>query len=127
VIFVGSTTDQPGTFPANINGVIAATNSETTTANTSNTNSLAAPATHVMTLRPDSQYDFESGTSVAAAEITGVIALLLGADSRLNTQSIVSLLKTSPNPLQPATLDVSGALAKVAEAKGTGRLARSGR
>ena len=32
-----------------------------------------------MTLRPAGQYDFASGTSVAAAELTGVIALLMSA------------------------------------------------
>ena len=127
VIFVGSTTEQPDTFPTNIDGVIAATNSEAAAASTTNTNSLSAPATHVMTLRPDNQYDFESGTSVAAAEITGVIALLLGADNHLSTHSIVSLLKSSLSPAQPGAIDVSAALAKVAEDKGTGRLARSGR
>jgi subtilisin family serine protease len=128
VIFVGSSTEQPGTFPTNIEGVIGAVNSETTAhttaANTSNTQMLAAPATHVMTLRPDSQYDFESGTSVAAAEITGITALLLGADSHLSSQSIVSLLRTT-NPTQPAVIDISGALAKVAAQKSAGRLARS--
>jgi subtilisin family serine protease len=52
------------------------------------------PANHILTLRPDGQYDFESGTSVAAAELTGVIALLMSStDTRLSTGSIVALLK----------------------------------
>ena len=38
-----------------------------------------APGEHVMTLRPQGQYDFASGTSVSAAELTGVIALLMSA------------------------------------------------
>ena len=33
-----------------------------------------------MTLLPGNEYDFESGTSVAAAEVTGVVALLLSAE-----------------------------------------------
>jgi subtilisin family serine protease len=79
-----------------------------------------------MTLRPGAEYDFESGTSVAAAEVTGVVALLLSANSRLTSDSIVSLLKSTPgSALQPVSMDVGAALAKV-EAERGGRLARSG-
>jgi len=121
VIFVGSATDEPDTFPTNIRGVIGVENSESATHRVA----LAAPATHVLTLRPDGQYDFESGTSVAAAEITGVIALLLSADSRLAAESIVTLLKNATDPARPAAIDVSAALAKVEAAKSASRLARS--
>ena len=73
-----------------------------------------------MTLLPGAEYDFESGTSVAAAEVTGVVALLLSANNRLTSESIVSLLKsTTPGPV---SIDVDGALAKV-EAEKAGRLA----
>jgi subtilisin family serine protease len=125
VIFVGSTTEQPDTFPTNIEGVIAATNSDTAIRPAATATSLAAPATDVMTLRPNNQYDLESGTSVAAAEITGVIALLLGADSHLNTPTIVSLLKSTMTAAQPGVVDAGTALAKLVADKGTGRLARS--
>ncbi len=122
VIFVGSASDDPNSFPTNIEGVIGVGASE----RDHGTTTLAAPATHVLTLLPGGEYDFESGTSVAAAEITGVVALLLSADSRLTADSIVALLKGPPGPDQSASLDVNGALAKVDAEKGT-RLARSGR
>jgi subtilisin family serine protease len=83
---------------------------------------LAAPATHVLSLRPAAQYDFESGTSVAAAEMTGVVALLLSANNRLTADSIVSMLKSSG----AATIDVDAALAMAEAAKSGGRLARTG-
>src|SRR6185369_11261904 len=87
---------------------------------------LAAPASHVMTLLPGNEYDFESGTSVAAAEVTGVVALLLSANNRLTSDSIVALLKnTSGSANQALSIDVDAALAKV-EAEKAGRLARSG-
>jgi subtilisin family serine protease len=122
VIFVGSTADEPNSFPTNITGVIGVGNSE----GDHDGSTLFAPATHVMTLRPDAEYDFESGTSVAAAEVTGVVALLLSANSRLTSDSIVSLLKSTPGPTtQPVSIDVGAALAKV-EAERSGRLARSG-
>jgi len=116
MIFVGSAPDAGDFFPADVNGVIAVGNSESEHPGTT----LSAPATHVMTLLPGAEYDFESGTSVAAAEVTGVVALLLSANNRLTGESIVSLLKsTTPGAL---SIDVGAALAKV-EAEKAGRLA----
>ena len=126
VIFVGSAADGADAFPTNINGVIGVANSDDLQHNQGQGAALAAPATHVLTLRPDAQYDFESGTSVAAAEMTGVVALLLSADNHLRADSIVSLLKstTSAAP-QAALIDVGAALARVEAEKRGGRLASS--
>ena len=128
VIFVGSATDTGDAFPTNINGVIGVANSDDPQHNPGENNQqaamLAAPATHVLTLRPDAQYDFESGASVAAAEMTGVVALLLSANNRLTADSIVPLLKGSAG--QAAGIDVDAALAKAAAEKGGSRLARTG-
>jgi subtilisin family serine protease len=122
VIFVGSTAEESDSFPTNINGVIGVANSDHEYSGAT----LAAPATHVLTLRPGGEYDFESGTSVAAAEMTGVVALLLSANNRLTSDSIVSVLRSTQGAsTQPVSIDVDAALAKV-EAERTGRLARSG-
>lgn len=43
---------------------------------------LHAPSHDVMTLLPDARYDFSSGNSIATAEITGTIALLLAGETR---------------------------------------------
>src|SRR6202140_2303295 len=89
VTFVGATNGADEGFPTAIPGVIAASGSEQALP----PGALGAPAQHVLTLRPGAQYDFVSGTSVAAAELTGVIALLMSASStRLATNTIVSLL-----------------------------------
>ena len=125
VIFVGSAADTADSFPANINGVIGVANSEGDNPEQHRDATLAAPATHVLTLRPDAQYDFVSGSSVAAAEITGVVALLLGANNRLRADSIVTLLKGSADAATPTRIDVEAALAKVEAERGSGRLARS--
>lgn len=123
MIFVGSAPAAGDAFPANISGVIGVGNSDGNHAGAT----LAAPATHVMTLLPGNEYDFESGTSVAAAEVTGVVALLLSADRRLTGDSIVSLLKAAPGPVtQPPSIDVDAALARVQAEKG-GRLASRAR
>jgi subtilisin family serine protease len=124
VIFVGSAADSADAFPTNINGVIGVANSDDS--QHAGAATLAAPATHVLTLLPDAQYDFESGTSVAAAEMTGVAALLLSANSRLTADSIVSLLKSTASAApQTASIDVNAALAKMEAETRTGRLARS--
>jgi subtilisin family serine protease len=121
VIFVGSTAEESDSFPTNINGVIGVANSDHEYSGAT----LAAPATHVLTLRPGGEYDFESGTSVAAAEMTGVVALLLSANNRLTSDSIVSVLRSTQGaPTQPVSIDVDAALAKV-EAERASRLARS--
>jgi subtilisin family serine protease len=128
VIFVGSADDAGDAFPTNINGVIGVANSDSgNPQRTQGEAALAAPATHVLTLRPDAQYDFESGASVAAAEMTGVVALLLSANNRLTADSIVSLLKSTAGPAtqQAASINVNAALAKVQAERG-GRLAHSG-
>jgi subtilisin family serine protease len=73
----------------------------------------------VLTLRPDAQYDFESGSSVAAAEITGVIALLMSATpARLGTDAILSLLKPAPSTVSltatdPPVVNAAAALARL--------------
>jgi subtilisin family serine protease len=127
VIFVGSAADAADAFPTNINGVIGVANSDAQAPEGNRSAAaLAAPATHVLTLLPGAQYDFESGTSVAAAEITGVVALLLSANNHLTADSIVSLLKSSTAAAAPAAqIDVDAALAKVEAERGSGRLARS--
>jgi subtilisin family serine protease len=90
VTFVGAASGADEGFPTAIPGVITASGSEQMLP----LGALGAPAQHVLTLRPGAQYDFESGTSVAAAELTGVIALLMSASSaRLATNTIVSLLR----------------------------------
>jgi subtilisin family serine protease len=106
VTFVGAASGADEGFPTAIPGVIAAAGSERPLP----AGALGAPAEHVLTLRPGAQYDFESGTSVAAAELTGVIALLMSASStHLATDTIVSLLREAA----AAPMDVTAALARL--------------
>jgi subtilisin family serine protease len=124
VIFVGSTAAQTDSFPTNIAGVIGVGDSDREHGNAT----LSVPGTHVLTLRPDGQYDFESGTSVAAAQLTGIVALLLAVDSHLASGTVVSLLKEPGNAASAATLsgiDVSAALARVEAERAGGRLAKA--
>jgi subtilisin family serine protease len=112
VTFVGAAAaDAP--FPTAIPGVITAAGTEQPLP----AGALAAPSQHVLTLRPGGEYDFEAGTSVAAAEITAVLALLVSASpTRLPTATLVSLLQ---GPMASATtsaqppVDVNAALSRL--------------
>jgi subtilisin family serine protease len=53
---------------------------------------LAAPADEILTTAPGSEYAFLSGNSLAAAHVTGAIALLIERDSSLDAQRIAALL-----------------------------------
>ena len=125
VTFIGAAAGPEAPFPTGIAGVITAAGSESA-ANSEQPlpeGALAAPSQHVMTLRPGGEYDFESGTSVAAAELTAVMALLVSASpTRLSTATLVSLL-TGPTPVhangQPV-VDVNAALARLDALRGGG-------
>jgi subtilisin family serine protease len=113
VTFVGAAAEPADAFPTGIPGVIAAQGLQRSL----QADAFSVPADHILTLRPGEQYDFESGTSVAAAELTGVIALLMSStDSRLGTSSLVSLLKETADTVGPGTatsINVNAALAKL--------------
>jgi hypothetical protein len=128
VVFVGATDGGSG-FPTAVAGVIGAAGSEGAVP----PGTLAAPARHVLTLRPDAQYDFVSGSSVAAAEITGVIALLMSATpTRLTADAVVSLLRPAPTTVadtaaDPAAINAAAALARLdRERRRTCTAARTG-
>jgi subtilisin family serine protease len=90
ITFIGAVGAPGESFPAAIHGVLAAAASEQPLPE----GAFGAPGQHVLTLRPGGQYDFESGASVAAAELTGVIALLMSASStRLTSGAIAALLR----------------------------------
>ena len=123
VTFVGAAAEPAEAFPTGIPGVIAAQGQQQSL----RPDAFSIPANHILTLRPDGQYDFESGTSVAAAELTGVIALLLSsADHHLGASSLVSLLKETGGLDGAATgssINVSAALTKLSLEQHHGRMA----
>jgi subtilisin family serine protease len=119
VTFVGAAAEPAEAFPTGVPGVIAAQGLQ----RSFRPDAFSIPANHILTLRPDGQYDFESGTSVAAAELTGVIALLLSSsDQKLSTGAIVSLLRETGES-GSAAIDVNAALAKLDLEQHSGRMA----
>ena len=55
----------------------------------------AAPAREILTTTPDSGYAFLSGNSMAAAHVSGVIALLMERDPSIDTDSVANLLTST--------------------------------
>jgi len=124
VTFVGALPGPDGGFPTAISGVIGAGGS----GQPLRRGSFAAPAEHVLTLRPGAEYDFESGSSVAAAELTGVIALLMSASPRrLAPATVAALLGdgTVRTAASTAVVDVNAALARLDALKQPGAVTAS--
>ena len=58
----------------------------------STAHALLAPGREILTLLPGGRYDFASGSSLAAAHVTGTIALLLAQNPHLDPDAIYALL-----------------------------------
>ncbi len=76
-------------FPTAIDGVIAVGAAERTERAP---RVLYAPGTDIFTLAPRGRYDATSGSSVAAAEVSGIAALLLGIRPRLSAREVEDIL-----------------------------------
>ncbi|MFI4885470.1 MAG: S8 family peptidase [Steroidobacterales bacterium] len=79
-------------FPVDVPGVLAVQSAED--AGTSSRH-LLAPGNGILTLVPDGNYDFASGTSLATAEVTGIVALLLADGRRLPGPQVEQILTRS--------------------------------
>ncbi len=79
-------------FPVEIDGVIAAEGSDDGRASPG---ILRAPGRDVLSLAPDGHYDFYSGSSLAAAEVSGVLALLRSERPQLTGREAGVLLEGS--------------------------------
>ncbi|HVW70970.1 MAG TPA: S8 family serine peptidase, partial [Steroidobacteraceae bacterium] len=106
VIVVGAAAEPAEAFPTAIAGVMAAQGLQ----HSLKPGAFSVPADHVLTLRPGAQYDFETGTSVAAAELTGIVALMLSASGgRLPRDTLVAVLEKTATP----AVDINAALSKL--------------
>jgi subtilisin family serine protease len=89
-------------FPATLKDVIpvqAVSGSDETAANSDGR--VEAPGENVLTTLPHGAYDFISGSSIASAEVSGLVALLLELKPGLSPQHIKTLLLKSQQELSP--------------------------
>ncbi|MGH7107555.1 MAG: S8 family peptidase, partial [Acetobacteraceae bacterium] len=120
IIYVGSVAP-PGSglghvFPADVPGVLAVQSAEDAAASSRN---LLAPGHGILTLVPGGHYDFASGSSLATAEVTGIVALLLADGRRLPGPRVQQILTRSSRQFTTAAgvlLSSVNACAAVADA-----------
>jgi subtilisin family serine protease len=82
----------PSGFPAGIPGVIMV---DAAGRKHARRDVLRAPGRDILTLEPGGSYDFNSGSSLAAAHVSATAALLLSAAPKLNGAAVRSLLESS--------------------------------
>jgi subtilisin family serine protease len=91
-------------FPAEVSGVLAVASAEATHSSATVPGTLYAPGRQVLTLRPGARYDYENGSSMAAANVSGVAALLLAREPRMGVAQLRRLLSEASQPTLAAGL-----------------------
>ncbi len=99
-------------FPAGVPGVLAV-DSAGAVRTPSTDGVLLAPGSDILTLQPQGRYDFATGSSMAAAHVSGMIALLQSVEPRLDRDTIERLLLRSEvqDGTQPLMVNAERALA----------------
>ena len=69
--------------------------------------SLFAPGDQIIVALPGNAYDFRSGSSLAAAHVSGIIALLLSVSPGVDATTIVSLLERSQREAESGRVSVN--------------------
>src|SRR5205085_8794928 len=82
---------------------------------------LAAPSVDILTTVPHAAYDLLTGSSFAAAQVSGVAALLLERNPRLTPAELAAVIHKTARPLSPSAAGQVDACAAVASLAGTGR------
>ena len=88
------------TFPVDVPGVLAVQSAEDAATSSQH---LLAPGRGILTLAPGGHYDFASGSSLATAEVTGIVALLLADGRRLPQARVEQILSRSSRQLTTPT------------------------
>src|SRR4029453_14067337 len=69
--------------------------------------SVAAPGVDILLPAPEGEYQMTTGTSVAAAEVSGIVALLLERNPKLTPADIRRILTTGAKRLGPGAGDAN--------------------
>jgi hypothetical protein len=98
MLFVGAAADSAGSQDGLMHqaGVIEVASAE---AHLPLDSVLYAPGREILTLLPGGRYDFASGASIATAQVSGVIALMLAKNPALSAASAFRLLRDTSSPL----------------------------
>ena len=107
VLFVGAAADASNTDSGLMHqsGVIEVAMAET---HSTVANALYAPGREILTLLPGGHYDFASGTSIATAQVSGVVALMLAKNPGLSATEAYRLLRDTSSALKAADGTIKG-------------------
>jgi subtilisin family serine protease len=107
ILFVGAAPDSTGVQTGLLHqaGVIEVASAESHSVIDS---VLYAPGREILTLLPGGHYDFASGASIATAQVSGVVALMLAKNPALSAASTYRLLHDTSSSLQTADGGVKG-------------------
>lgn len=97
-------------FPASLEAVIGVGNSKkrlVTAGPDLSTLEIYAPGEQIMVAIPDDAYDFRSGSSLAAAHVSGAIALLLAVSPNLSFDSVLAYLRKSQAAAKADTVSIN--------------------
>ncbi len=107
MLFVGAASTGAATETSLLHqpGIIEVASSETHSAIDS---ALYAPGREILTLLPGGHYDFASGTSIATAQVSGVVALMLAKNPELSAAAAYRLLRDTSSSLNADDSSVRG-------------------
>jgi len=88
IIVIAAAGENDASFPSNLDGVIAVNGDRTKPSALT----LFAPGTDVLSLAPPDGYDYFSGNSIAAAQVSGIVALLREHEPELRASEIRRIL-----------------------------------
>jgi hypothetical protein len=107
VLFVGAAPDAAGVQSGLLHhaGVIEVASAE---AHSMIDSALYAPGREILTLLPGGRYDFASGASIATAQVSGVVALMLAKNPGLSAASAYRLLRDTSSSSPTADGGIKG-------------------
>lgn len=107
VLFVGAAPDTAGVEDGLVHhaGIIEVASAE---AHSAIDTALYAPGREILTLLPGGHYDFASGASIATAQVSGVVALMLAKDPALSASAAYRLLRDTSSSQKTADGGVKG-------------------
>jgi subtilisin family serine protease len=116
IIVVGSVDRRnPAGFPAAVPGVLAVTQAEARTRSVGGAadGTLFAPGEKIISARPKAQYDMYSGSSLSAAQVSGVAALVRERKPHLAPGALSTLLRSTADA-SSGEINACRALARLA-------------
>jgi hypothetical protein len=116
VVVIAAAGENGADFPSTLDGVIAVNGDRTKPAALA----LLAPGTDVLSLAPPDGYDYFSGNSIAAAQVSGIVALLRERAPALRAPEIRRILRqtatagrSETSAAAPSVVNACAALAEV--------------